>query len=167
MIIQTISPEQLERAEELYSFGQLHNSIMEGQSNIYGAIGEILVNDYYEDLGFEVEIIGSYDYDLLINGKKIDVKSKKTTVSPLPHYNCSVAAFNTTQKCHGYFFTRIHEKKKYGYLLGMRSKKAFYEEATFNRQGEIDKSSQFGWKFRADCYNLEISKLKGPPVKEE
>ena len=43
---------------------------------------------------------------------------------------------------------------------GGRTKSKFFEEAKFFKAGEIDPSSNYGWTFRADCYNMEISKLK-------
>jgi hypothetical protein len=161
MITLDITPEQLKRAEEHFAFGVLNNSIMHGESNIYGALGEILVADYYRNFGFTVDMESTYDYDLIIENKKIDVKSKKTTVIPCGHYNCSVASYNTKQKCDAYFFVLINEEKTKGYLLGLMPKKKFFAEATFNKKGEVDPQGN-GWKFRADCYNLAISKLLKP-----
>ena len=47
MIRLNISPEQLQRAKEMYEFNALKNSVTEGKSNIYGAIGEVMVYDYF------------------------------------------------------------------------------------------------------------------------
>jgi hypothetical protein len=48
MIIVPITNEQRARANELYDFKVLNNSITSGKSNIYGAIGEIVVYDFYK-----------------------------------------------------------------------------------------------------------------------
>jgi len=43
--------------------------------------------------------------------------------------------------------------------LGYMDKKTFFEKAEFNREGEIDKSSPFGWRFKGDCYNMRTDEL--------
>jgi hypothetical protein len=40
-----ISKEQIERAKKLYPFKELKGSITKGKSNIYGALGEIIIYD--------------------------------------------------------------------------------------------------------------------------
>ena len=162
MIEVKITKEQVKRAEELYEFDVLNNSIMRGKSNIYGALGEILVADHYSNMGLTVDCTATRDYDLIIEGKKIDVKTKRTTVVPRGEYNCSIAAYNTKQRCDLYFFARVNEEKTIGYLLGLMPKKRFFATAIFNKKGEVDPSGNGKWKFTADCYNLEISKLKKP-----
>lgn len=151
-----ISQDQLDRARELYEFSNLKDSIMEGRSNIYGALGEILVYDQYISIA---EYAGFYDYDLLIKDRKIDVKSKKTTVIPQPHFHASVANANISQDCDYYCFVRIHESFYTGWLLGWKNKDEFFEKADFHKGGESDPQSSFGWQFRDDCWNLPIREL--------
>ena len=147
----------IERAKKLYDFGELNGSITKGKSNIYGAIGEIVVFDYFREKGLDVEFESTYDYDMVIQDYKIDVKTKKTTVSPKDYYLCSVSAFNTTQKCDFYFFVRVDQNLEVCYLLGYKRKDRFLKEASFKRKGDLDIN---GWKFKDDCYNIEISKLE-------
>lgn len=158
MIVLSIKNEQVKEAETLYEFNNLKNSITRGKSQIFGAVGEILVRDYYLERGFDVTLVGSYDYDLLINGYKVDVKTKRTTVEPKPYYNCSISNSNTTQGCDFYYFVRISEDLRVGYLLGYRQKSYFYKEAIFNKKGDCDG----GWKFKDDCWNMPILKLHTP-----
>ena len=140
------------KAKEL---GLLNNSIRSGEGNIYGFLGEILVSEYINAI-----IENTYDYDVIKNGIKIDIKTKCCTSKPLENYFCSVAAFNTTQKCDVYIFVRILENFSKAWILGGRTKIKSFQEAKFFKAGEIDPSSNYGWTFRADCYNMEISKLK-------
>ena len=151
-----ISKEQIERAEKLYPFKELKGSITNGNSNIYGALGEIIIYDLYNKIGLNVDFSPTYDYDLIIDNYKIDVKTKRTTVIPRPDYLCSIAAFNTRQKCEFYFFLRINENLQECYLLGYKNKVDFFNEATFNEKGSLDVN---GWEFKNDCYNLKIEKL--------
>jgi len=159
MIRVEITPEQVKRAEGLYPFGSLKNSITKGKSNIYGALGEVIVYDYFEENDRVVKFDSTPDFDMIVNGKTIDVKTKRTSVPPLTSFNCSISAHNTTQKCDYYVFVRVSEDKKTGWILGYMSKSEFFKKAKFNREGQEDPKFP-AWKFAADCYNLEISKLK-------
>jgi hypothetical protein len=156
MVILNITKDQIKRASELYSFTSLNGSITKGKSNKYGALGEVLVFDYFKDKGLEVSFESTFDYDLIIQGYTIDVKTKRTTVTPKHHYLCSISAFNTKQKCNLYFFVRIKEDFSNAYLLGYKKKKVFFEYATFNKKGSLDVN---GWTFKDDCYNLPIGDL--------
>jgi len=153
-----ITKDQIKRASELYSFGALKNSITKGESNLYGAVGEIVVFDYCKNTGRQVSHKATADYDMIINGNKFDIKTKKTTVPPLSGFNCSVAAFNTGQKCDHYLFVRVLKDCSVAWLLGYIPKGEFFKTATFNRKGQPDPTKP-EWRFRADCYNLEVSKL--------
>jgi hypothetical protein len=155
MIVLKITKDQIEEAKKLYTFDALNGSIMGGSSNIFGAIGEVVVADYFRSKGRNVDFNSTYDYDLKIDNMKVDVKTKRTTAVPESHFNCSIPSFNTRQKCDYYFFCRVHESLEYCYLLGYKSKESFFSEATFNKKGEPDGK----WKFKSDCYNLEIKKL--------
>jgi hypothetical protein len=132
--------------------GVLNNSIEQGKGNVIGFLGEEMFCQYTG-----ARRMNTYDYDVTLDGQKIDVKTKRTTVRPDYHYNVSVAAANTKQKCDSYYFVRVHTSLEYGWLLGGIRKTPFYEAATFNRKGEEDNTS--GWLFKADCYNLPISGL--------
>ena len=156
MIKLQISKQQIERASKLYLFKQLKGSITKGKSNIYGALGEIIIYDKYKKDGFNVDDNSTYDYDLIIDNYKIDVKTKRTTVTPKSDYLCSISSFNTKQKCDIYFFVRINENMKECYLLGYKRKIDFFNEATFNKKGSLDVNR---WVFKDDCYNLKIGML--------
>lgn len=156
MIEVNITKDQIERAKALYEFDHLKNSIAAGKSNIFGALGEIIAHDYLTYHGKSSAIAGNYDYDLIVESTKIDVKTKRTTVTPKGHYNCSVADYNTSQNCDYYLFCRIKEDLSKGYILGFVEKSLFYEQAEFKTKGEYDGA----FEFKADCYNLPIKNLK-------
>lgn len=132
--------------------GQLKNSITKGKGNIHGFLGEIIVSKF---LG--VEINNTYDYDMVFNDTKIDVKTKRVTTSPKDYYECSVADLNTKQKCDVYVFTRILKDMTQGWILGFVNKKEYFSKATFLKKGQVDPSNN--WKVSTDCYNLPINKL--------
>lgn len=141
-----------EKAKEL---GTLNNSIRKGEGNVYGFLGEILMADYWK-----VSVDNTYDYDLIVKDYKVDVKTKACNSVPEPEYFCTVADYNTKQDCDVYAFVRILNDFSKAWLLGYCGKNYFYNNSYFYRKGQLDPSSNLGWKFRADCYNLPISKLK-------
>jgi len=129
MNVTKISKQQIERAKKLYPFKELKGSITKGKGNMFGALGEIVVCDLFKSRGLDVDFNSTYDYDLIINGNKVDVKTKRTTVVPKDYYLCSISSFNTRQKCDYYFFLRINENMEDCYLLGWKSKEDFFHEA--------------------------------------
>lgn len=156
-----ISKEQAKEGETFYSFKKLKGSIQEGEGNIYGALGEIVIRDLYISKGFTVDCNSTYDYDLIIEGHKVDVKAKRSTTKPRPNHLCSIPNFNTHQKCDFYFFVRVNEKLKECFLLGYMRKEDFFAQATFNKKGELDiHSDRKGWRFKEDCWNVKVEALK-------
>ena len=158
MIEIPINDDYMRRAREKAStVGILQGSITGGTSNVVGAIGEIIVAD-----SIEAKQINTYDYDLVKDGVRIDVKTKRCNTKPLPNYDCSVALHGTKQDCDTYVFVRILTDLTKAWILGGISKQSFYKEATLYRKGDVD--SDNGFMFKADCYNLKIDKLS--PVHE-
>lgn len=141
-----------QRSEKL---GVLKNSITNGEGNIAGYIGQMLVNLYLK--GSEPDV---FNYDVIKDNVRYEVKTKRCTGEPKEHYNCSIANYNTKQKCDYYVFVRVLEDYSKAWILGKKKKDDFFKEATFNKKGEPDPSSGNKWNYKADCYNLEISKLE-------
>jgi hypothetical protein len=153
MIEVQITKDMLYEAQEKASeLGILNHSILKGKGNFTGFLGEQIA---LQVLGGEW--CNTYNYDIILDGKRIDVKTKQTTVKPLPHYECSVAAYNTKQDCDEYAFVRVLKDYTVGWFLGSISKKEYFEMARFLRKGDIDPSNDF--TVRADCYNLSIDSL--------
>ncbi len=133
--------------------GRLRNSILKGKGNIAGFIGEQIA---LQCLGGTWE--NTYEYDIILpDGKKVDVKTKQTSVKPLPNYECSVSNHNTKQKCDAYAFVRLKNDFTVGWYLGCINKTEYLDKATFMRKGDVDPCNTY--TFKADCYNLAIKEL--------
>lgn len=139
--------------EKAIEVGRLNNSILNGGGNLAGFIGEQIVLFV---LGGDW--LNTYEYDLVINGKKVDVKTKQTSVVPLPHYECSITEYNAKQDCDYYAFTRVKKDFSVGWYLGVMKKADYFYEAKYLKKGEVDPSNNY--TVRATCYNLAIDKLK-------
>jgi hypothetical protein len=157
MIEVQITEEMKKRAwAKSREMGVIKNSIMSGDGNIAGFLGEEVANTIIKG-----EINNTYDYDIITNDNiKYDVKTKRCTSPPKPFYDCSVAGFNTKQKCDRYAFVRIENKNnRWGraWVLGWLEHDDYYSKAKKLTKGQIDPSNNF--VVRADCYNVSISKL--------
>lgn len=136
--------------------GKLHNSITKGDGNIAGFLGEEIANVIVKGL-----INNTYDYDISKDGKTYDVKTKRCTGEPKDYYKCSVASYNTKQKCDEYIFVRIENVKgKWGraWVLGYYPKDEYFKKAKFLKRGQRDGDN--GFLVKADCYNMAIKDLK-------
>ena len=148
-----ITPDIIARAKKkAATVGNLQGSITGSLSHVVGAIGEIIVAD-----AMGANESNTYDYDLVRDGERIDVKTKRCNTRPFPHYDCSVAAHGANQNCDSYIFVRILTDTSRAWILGSIPKQDFYTKATKYKRGDIDPAS--GFTSKADCYNLPISEL--------
>lgn len=93
-------------------------SITGGTSNVVGAIGEVIVADI-----IGATEVNTVNYDLVKDGNRIDVKTKRCNTRPQPNYDCSVASHGTKQDCDSYVFVRILTDLSKAWILGSISKK--------------------------------------------
>lgn len=134
---------QIERAKELYQFQILNNSISKGKGNIIGALGEIIVFDYYTKKGVEIIHAQNYDYDFLINGFRVECKTLASNFAPDLNYNCHLSAFNDRQKCEYYCFLQALNDYSKVWIKGMIRKEQFNQLKTLKRKGELDGNFTF------------------------
>jgi len=155
MIMVEVTKEHLEKAKALCEgIGVLKNSITSGEGNLAGFVGEVILAET-----IKARHDNTYDYDLVSEGgATIDVKTKRTNYEPKEDYDCSVAAFNTKQKCDYYAFVRVKNDLTVAWILGFYPKQAYFKDATYHKKGEYDPDNRF--TFKADCYNMKISDLR-------
>lgn len=156
MIKIIINDEHILQAEKLFEFKKLNNSITEGEGNLSGALGEIIACEYFKGIQEN-----TYDYDIVVKGRKIDVKTKRYTSKFTPElsWNLNIPDFNIHQKCDYYLFVGMSDNHEVCYLYGSIEKDKFYEIAKFGKKGQVDPRGNGIWTFRADCYNILVSQL--------
>jgi hypothetical protein len=143
----------LEARKQAVEMGMLNNSITRGQGNVAGFVGELVTAEL---LGATQE--NTYDYDLvLLNGETVDVKTKRTSVTPLPHYDCSVAKLSGHQTCDHYAFVRVKNDYSTAWFLGMLPRLQYYDVARHMKKGDVDPDN--GYVVKSTCYNLSIEDL--------
>jgi hypothetical protein len=136
MIKLQITESQINRAKKLYSFNAIKNSIKKGEGNLIGAIGEIVVADYYKEQGKNVVYSGDLNFDLLINESKIEVKTMEHNAPPRPEYECNLSFFNTGQLCDYYVFVDVNSNHSTAHIKGYISKKRFQKISQLKFKGE-------------------------------
>lgn len=151
-----ITPELLAEATDLYNFKCLKNSITNGESQIYGALGEVIAMFYLRSKGKSVKYQGDYNYDIISNGVKIDVKTIRTDKEPTDDFNANISAFNSTQQTDFYLWCAVSVDMSYGYLIGYLEKDEFYKIAELKKKGEIDWGK---WTFKSDTYTTKVKNL--------
>jgi hypothetical protein len=155
MIEFDITQEQRDRANKLYSFNVLNNSIRQGEGNVIGALGEIVVFDHYTAIGRHVVHAQDFNFDLLIEGFKIEVKTQEQRSIPLPVYTCHVPDYNSTQECEFYCFVFIHPDMTKGWLAGYISRSQFNQIKKLKKKGEIG----FSKPFKCDTWIVYVKNL--------
>lgn len=155
MIEINITQQQIKRAEMLYKFKVLNNSIRKGEGNLIGALGEIVVFDYYQKKGCNVEHCQHHDFDLMIEGYTVEIKTQETRFKPIHSWTCHVSDFNATQDCEFYCFPFINESMSTAWLAGMITQTLFKQRAVFKKEGEIG----FKKPFKCDTWTIRIDEL--------
>lgn len=164
-----ISQEFIKLANKKMLHNTLNRSITGGARNLMSTIAELYYLDVMSYIPHitDIEYPRSMDYDVLLNGIKIDVKAKQRTVPPRPDYMASIVAYSKEkQKCEWYAFCQINVTKSGDftdfYYIGNISKKAYFKKSVFKKKGESDGDNVVNGKtfaIREDCYNLSYGSL--------
>jgi len=158
MIEVDITKEMISRALELSkALGNLKHSIRGGEGNLAGFLGEECVLKAFPKASRD----NDYQHDLVLENKRLEVKTKDRTVIPRTYYECSVPSYNTHQDADYYVFVSLLRKgDEYvkGYIVGYMRKSEYYQKARHLKRGDLDTSNNFVVK--ADCWNLPISELR-------
>ena len=159
MLYVKITKEMIDKAtEKALEMGIIRNSITKGQGNISGFLGEEIVNSFLKG-----SLENTYNYDIMKENVKIDVKTKRCTSKPKEYYDCSIARTSLHQKCDKYVFVRILWNKSrpdewnHSWILGELTKEEYFQKARELTKGQVDPSNNFIVK--ADCYNVAIKDL--------
>lgn len=159
MILMEPTAQQIQQAlQEAEKMGILNGkSFTKGKSTKYGILGEIVLADF---LGIP-RTIGCFDYDMILNGCKIEAKTKHCNYTPQPNWLCSIPSYNMEQKCDVYLFMRSLKDMSKLWIFGKMKKQEFENKSFELKKGDIDPDSPPGkpWPVKEDCWNVPISAL--------
>jgi len=139
----------------------MRGSFTNGRGMLVGLIGQIVVRST-----FGWEEIDAIEYDLRDRDALVEVKSKTTTVEPLPHHHASVAASSFHQQATNLVFCRVQvaynpdPKKPIApqklWILGWLSREEFFDRSALVRKGEMDGN----YAARVDCRSVQAVELR-------
>ena len=152
MELYNITDTHRQKAQKLYDFKALSNSIMRGGCNIIGALGEVMIQDIF----VHQDTASTYDYDLIIDNDRIDVKTVKVTNKPNKFFNAKIPAYQKFQETDYYFFGYVTADLTEYYLAGYIAKEQFFNLAELKRAGETEQD----FTFRCDTYILKAGRFK-------
>lgn len=139
------------------------NSMKKGDGIFLSLVCEAALCDFYGMTFVAPEERDDYDVYHPKHFGRVDNKTKIRTVAPKPEYLGTVAEFNTRQQCDFYCFTSILKDASKLWIAGFCRKEIFFNRATFSRKGTVDPTSDRGWRFKADCWNLPYGEMLPPP----
>ncbi len=136
-----------QRSEEM---GILQLSRTNGAGNVVGFLGEAAVLNLTKG-----ELCDTLSFDLLVAGKRMDVKTKSCSSVPRGHYLCSVMEYQLKNECDGYIFVRIDLPARTGWILGSITKERLLAEGQVCKKGEPDGK----FIFKEDCVSIRVDQL--------
>jgi len=147
---------------------ELRRSMRGRSGNEVGAMGELVAMRYLDLIGVVYRDEGKVNHDLWTAHGTVDVKAKERTVSPQPHYDCTVPDYNAeVQLPDWYLFVSLLSDKssgtgrfRRGWVLGSMRRTDFHERATMWEPGRNDVSN--GWEATIRCWNVPVSELSRP-----
>lgn len=174
IVKRVITPKQATLFRSSVSYGRLNGKTIHrnGEGKLVGFIGEVFMDHIFEiicpDVPRTVEADSSFDYDIILDGIKVDVKTKQRTVDVSPHHDVSIADYSN-QLCDSYAFCSVtvdRETKTIPldfYFMGYMKKEEFMQTATFMQKGQLDggniRPDGSAFRITKDCWNLKCHQL--------
>ena len=138
--------------------GTLNGSLLQGQGNTWGFLGEIIASK-----ALAAEHKNTYDYDLITPlGHTVDVKTQRVSSIPRSQFHCNVNEHSIKQKCDYYAFVRVHSDLTIAWYLGKIGKQQFLDTATYREKG----SATTNFIFKFNCYSITIDQLEDSTLDE-
>jgi hypothetical protein len=169
MIVITPSSMQIaETMRRVRESGDYKKSIRGKPARQVGFLGEIIVRDYLVSRGYRYQETRTTQNDALLNGRKIEVKSKERSVPPKSNYEGSIAAYNKEhQDVDAHIFVSFVKSTKYrkddvrrlikAFVVGVADNIIVERNAYLRPEGMVDASN--GFDTPMECYNLRFDCL--------
>ena len=156
----SITEEQRKRAYEISYPDKVFNQNLTGErAGMIGALGEIMVADYFElephrYTGEDDEV---YHYDINLWSVKLEVKTMNVYKPPTRMSDCCLTDY-FDQKCDAYVFTAILNDQSKGWIEGWIRKGDFEKKAHYVKAGTIRERD--GFKYQWNNYIVHVSDLE-------
>lgn len=129
----------------------------------YGGIGEIEVFKYCKDKDLKAKFAPRFDskYDLLVESKRVDVKTRCGKVPYSPIFFLNVQAEHASADKDVIAFCYLNESEGDIVVLGALSLEEFLTKAQLKRKGETEDN---GFSYHCDTFVIHPNQLK--PIEE-
>ncbi|MDD5132970.1 MAG: hypothetical protein PHD81_03450 [Candidatus Nanoarchaeia archaeon] len=159
-----ISDDMLKEAEENVKKYNNFNIFGGGYNQkLVGEIGRLALRKFLDKnkIVYEEDThIGSKDeFDFIINGKNVSLKSQLLNFHCLTKYRCEVNEKQLNNSCDYYLFTKVCLKEKITLLVGCITKERFDKEGTLRKKGEILSDNFTSKPIKENKKDLTISDL--------
>ena len=159
-----IEPWMLDEAlERSQAMGVLRNSLVSGSGNRAGFVGERLVFEHLADRAHLVDMLAMVDeftHDIEMNGMLIEVKTKRRSQAPQPHWMVSMNMSSWTRQaqfCDILAFAQVTPDLTRGWVLGYTTPERMEKLGRVILAGEAEGDN--GFVARADMISMEIKEL--------
>jgi hypothetical protein len=152
--------------QTLSANGAFNNSLTEGEGLLQGTVGEVLVKRFLQSAGVPVEHIGKPDFDLLADGARIEVKTRRQTgPAIMPHYEVNVmdrlSMGLPQQDCDVYVFCCVDYDVQYGGIIGWDLHWSVYHSQRWATRKKGEKLGS-GNGASNDCWVRQFGALSPP-----
>jgi hypothetical protein len=135
------------------AMGSLRLSFMSGDRNIVGLVGE----EIYSQHAPNATRMDTYDYDFIVKGKKVDVKTRIVTSEPKPSYEMAILLTRANQEVDFYVFCSVSKQFTEGWLMGFLSKDEFLERAQYVEEGS---PMPQGGHYRSNAHVIQLDQIR-------
>lgn len=132
-----------------------------------GRIGELVVMDYLSHHDIPFEKVYSTRHDIVVNGKKWEIKTKERSVPPRVEFDCTIPDYNSEhQDADVYCFVSLLSKNRQSsdvtrfegaWILGAISSEYFRQICTTHTPN--DPPDINGWVPTVTCHNVHANAL--------
>jgi len=125
-VILEIDPLWREISED--SPNTLNSRSVNNNSSVTGIIGELAVSQALSSLGIDHSVDNTYEYDFLVEGIKVDVKTTNFIFGRIKeHHTIMLTDYLRNQQCDAYIFAAINYPENAVYIMGCCAKFWFWE----------------------------------------
>lgn len=131
-----LTPKQIETVQaRAAARGTLNTrTIVKGEGNVVGFAGEEMFSQAFP----KAVKADSRDYDFVLNGKKIDVKTRGSDKTPRMDWDCKIPEYSVNQQaCDIYVFVISRNDASSGLVLGWISKQDFKAKAKLQEADQL------------------------------
>ena len=148
-----ITPEQRERAGRMVASRPLPDREEPLPRDFHGSLGEVVMCDYYGG-----DVRDELDYELLVGGLKVEVKTKLFTAGHVPSldWEVSVPATSVHQRTELFGFMGLSDDLREAYVYGFLTRSDFFRLAEFVPGNE----KRDGFSTPANTWRVKVRDLE-------